>query len=390
MILIHRKSYYLLSISIILSFTILLVTLIMVDSIPYNKYKDVYNVPKNALHMSVVDTNGNNTKLIEDKLSKSGDYSHYLMYNQELEVLSNDDLKITGNYYFIDSNYFNHYFYDSQKFYKTECIYGSCELDFDNEIIIDELFYNILQKNKGFTPFVLTLPMLDVDGNNIGHKDYLVKGVVRTGDENRRYFNSESKVRIAYPNVYFRFSVAPEEKSIFSENSYLVRATNPKDLLSYGKTLGMINISSFELYNEAYKVQYDYILIKEVILLILFIVLGINVYGSFMNTLKDRYFEIGIKRAIGASQKEIMLQFFCEVSFVLLIDFIVALLFSEIILLLYKLYNLLFLKEIFIIYFNIYSFINYFVFSVFISILCCFIFSYKATKVTIIDILKSE
>ncbi|MDQ0361872.1 hypothetical protein J2S15_002622 [Breznakia pachnodae] len=88
-----------------------------------------------------------------------------------------------------------------------------------------------------------------------------------TGEESKRYFNNEFEESIAYSNVYLRYSVAPEVKSIFTENSYLVRAINPKDLTSYEKTLGMINISSFELYNEAYNAQYNYVLIKEIFII---------------------------------------------------------------------------------------------------------------------------
>lgn len=55
---------------------------------------------------------------------------------------------------------------------------------------------------------------------------------------------------------------------------------------------------------------YNFVIVKEVLIIILFVVLGLNIYGSFMNALRERYLEIGVKRAIGVSKQNIMVQFF--------------------------------------------------------------------------------
>ena len=51
---------------------------------------------------------------------------------------------------------------------------------------------------------------------------------------------------------------------------------------------------------------------KYIIAAVLFVILGINLYSAFSNALNERKYEIGIKRAIGAGKKDIMMQFLTE------------------------------------------------------------------------------
>ena len=51
---------------------------------------------------------------------------------------------------------------------------------------------------------------------------------------------------------------------------------------------------------------------RSLMLCFFYVILAVNLYGSFRNALNDRKFEIGVKRAIGASKANIAAQFTAE------------------------------------------------------------------------------
>ena len=63
---------------------------------------------------------------------------------------------------------------------------------------------------------------------------------------------------------------------------------------------------------------------KALITCAMLLILGINLYSSFSNALNERKFEIGVKRAIGASGFAIVRQFLYESLTVMVANILVS------------------------------------------------------------------
>lgn len=387
MIKIHGKGYSLLSISVILSLTVLLTTLLMLDSISFNENKEIFRTPKTALQITKNDMTVSDFGLLQEKIYKEKNYTYFSGYNLGLPSFSTKKNEVNANYYFVNKNYFDFYTFSGTYFDKPICVYGNCEIEKEGEIVIDELFFRLLGF-EDFSPTILTLPIRHE--KEVVFKDFLVTGVVRVGDEKNRLHKFEGKKDVVFPNVYFDYKLIAKSDESANYNGYLLFSDNSREIAKFAKNFGMSVITSLELHELANEYLYNFVIVKEVLIIILFVVLGLNIYGSFMNALRERYLEIGVKRAIGVSKQNIMVQFFCEIFFVLVINFVVSTLLALIIVTFYKFFVLICYVEEFVIYMNFYSLLNYFIFSFFISILCCFVFSYKASQIPIIDILKNE
>lgn len=134
---------------------------------------------------------------------------------------------------------------------------------------------------------------------------------------------------------------------------------------------------------------------KALIGCVLLALLSINLYSSFSNALNDRKFEIGVKRAMGASAFSIVRQFLYESMIVMLADILLAVVIVMDGLLVYKV-----IYEAtpdrwgdyhdWIIYISPYSIAMFVVCSVAMTVVFSLIFAYKSTQVEIVEYLKAE
>ena len=129
---------------------------------------------------------------------------------------------------------------------------------------------------------------------------------------------------------------------------------------------------------------------KYLIAAVLFILLGINLYSSFANALKERKFEIGVKRALGASKVHIMLQFVLEGFVVMLINIIFSICVVTNIVVAYKLIQLRVFHNEYVIIMSPQSVLLFLVFSFFLTFIFSALFAYQSTRVEIIKYLKEE
>lgn len=134
---------------------------------------------------------------------------------------------------------------------------------------------------------------------------------------------------------------------------------------------------------------------KALIACAMLLLLGINLYSSFTNALNERKFEIGVKRAIGASPWSIVKQFLCEgiivmalntaVSIVLVIDG--AILFKVIYERTPDFYGM---YRSFTVLISPYSAAMFGLCAVTLTVVFSLIFAWKTTRVEIIQYLKAE
>ena len=139
---------------------------------------------------------------------------------------------------------------------------------------------------------------------------------------------------------------------------------------------------------------------KAIVAALLLLILGINLYSSFENALNDRKFEIGVKRAVGASGFSIVRQFFYESMIVMLADTLISIVLVVDVGLLWKIYQQMpggntdgpgkRVFESYILYITPYSVGMFAVCAVVLTVVFSFVFAYKTTQVQIVDYLKAE
>lgn len=129
---------------------------------------------------------------------------------------------------------------------------------------------------------------------------------------------------------------------------------------------------------------------KGMLAIVLLLLLGVNLYSSFTNALNARKYEIGVKRAIGASGWRILQQFLLESVMVMLANILVSILIVLEALVIYKLYQHAFQEVLWTIHISRYSIAIFLVCSVALTVLFSLIFSYKSTRVEIVEYLKGE
>jgi len=143
---------------------------------------------------------------------------------------------------------------------------------------------------------------------------------------------------------------------------------------------------------------------KAIITALLMLILGINLYSSFENTLNDRKFEIGVKRAMGASGFSIIRQFFYESMLVMIANIAISVALVVDLGIVWKLFcEANYIQEVsenatrinyqyynYILYITPYSIGMFAACAIVLTVVFSFVFAYKTTQVQIVDYLKTE
>ena len=134
---------------------------------------------------------------------------------------------------------------------------------------------------------------------------------------------------------------------------------------------------------------------KAIIAAALLLLLGINLYSSFSNALNDRKFEIGVKRALGATGFAVIRQFLYESILVMLANTVLSVALVADIGILYKrIYestpDAYGNNRQFILHIGGSSIAMFAVCAVSLTLVFSLIFAWKATQVKIVDYLKAE
>lgn len=187
---------------------------------------------------------------------------------------------------------------------------------------------------------------------------------------------------------------AIQDMSLWNRKVYIY-TENPESISQLAKSLGYYPYSVYEQQNEALAQMRYQMGSKAVVAAALLLLLGINLYSCFTNVLNDRKFEIGVKRAVGASAWSIVRQFVYESLIVITANIILSVALVTDIFIIYK-----FIYERipddwgnfrqWTIYISPYSVGIFLVCSVTLAVVFSLIFAYKSTKVEIVKYLKAE
>lgn len=376
----NYKGYMMLSITAILCFSILLGYLMFTDSKTYNSYDELMGADPNIIvsHNSYHGTKSENLETVIGQLDRLSDTEYYLVNETGID---ND----RGEY--LEINFSPDYVWGMFELEMLNSMPGIVRYDIngknefslkDDEIIVPKSIYN-------------SVMMEDEDAciniEYVGQTESVKKSYKLAG-----YYDDSDMINEGmFTNKVYVTASSLGSVDIRFVNFYLVIHTEQVDNvieILQKNDMAIINVKDDQ--GRAIADKNNNIKTKYIIGIALFILLSINLYSAFTNTLNDRKFEIGVKRAIGAGKKDIIAQFLVEGLFVMIINIIIAI---EIIISAALIYKGIYQKlhnEIFTLVLSRYSVILFLTCTLSLSVLFSMIFAYKTTNIEVIQYLKEE
>ena len=189
----------------------------------------------------------------------------------------------------------------------------------------------------------------------------------------------------------YRSSHIPKLEALYLQ----VYSEAPEKVVSLMETMGIRCDSIYQMQNAALDEIRPQKQIKAIITCALLLLLGINLYSSFTNALNDRKYEIGVKRALGASGFSIVRQFLYESIIVMAANILVSIALVADVAIVYKYAVEHTLDENgaypdFILYISPWSVAMFAICAVALTVVFSLIFAYKSTRVEIVRYLKAE
>lgn len=376
----NYKGYMMLSITAILCFSILLGYLMFTDSKTYNSYDELMGADPNIIvsHNSYHGTKSENLETVIGQLDRLSDTEYYLVNETGID---ND----RGEY--LEIHFLPDYVWGMFELEMLNSMPGIVRYDIngknefslkDDEIIVPKSIYN-------------SVMMEDEDAciniEYVGQTESVKKSYKLAG-----YYDDSDMINEGmFTNKVYVTASSLGSVDIRFVNFYLVIHTEQVDNvieILQKNDMAIINVKDDQ--GRAIADKNNNIKTKYIIGIALFILLSINLYSAFTNTLNDRKFEIGVKRAIGAGKKDIIAQFLVEGLFVMIINIIIAI---EIIISAALIYKGIYQKlhnEIFTLVLSRYSVILFLTCTLSLSVLFSMIFAYKTTNIEVIQYLKEE
>ena len=420
----NLRSYRLLSVTIVMSFALLLGYLGFMDSQHYNRFKYTF-----AQNRSMIFLNAEwDPTLIQMVIEKAGEIGN--TQSQLLYMHNNLRLNSYGDYFLPDGTrvislpnarvysvpshvpeiYVSKLRMEGRRApMEITWLDGKEHPDIHleaGEVIVDEQLYHALEVDKSGL-FRCTLEDQFAEGSaedTMFHSDFTVVGTIPSEEPIQlETFEKTGSVYLAenYQPVLI-LSDAVFSPSLYPRMSWRADITFVTDSPEQvDQLLGSMLPDSaawrkvYESQDRATEIMRTEKGTKAMIGCVLLALLSINLYSSFSNALNDRKFEIGVKRAMGASAFSIVRQFLYESVIVMLADILLSVVAVMDGLLVYKV-----IYEAtpdqwgdyhdWIIYISPYSIAMFVVCSVAMTVVFSLIFAYKSTQVEIVEYLKAE
>lgn len=417
------RSYALLSVTIVLSFSLLLGYLLWTDSSLYNTYKELFSQDRNIV--AVYDEKLKSNAFIQALIEESANYSQaYLQF----ETANFGSVRDAGNSLVAeDGRRLDNFgvraisvpreawsiYSDAWTKLDINWLDGNDHESFQlnsGEILLDDRLYslfNIAQKDNQVS--IQLSNYYDSNGSLVLEPfvgNFRVVGIIKSG-ESLRFSEKEGTTDTLVQLLYDRVPMIALSSEDFNKTMFPKFEWNRPTLVFYSNTpenmealirstgitanIGAV-YSDQNIALERIRTEVD---MKAIITAALLLILGINLYSSFCNVLNDRRFEIGVKRALGASKWSIIRQFLYESLLVMLLNILISVWLVCLVALVYK-----------VIYEHIPDkFGNFYTFTLSISphslgmfaacsltltVVFSLVFAYRATQVQIVDYLKAE
>lgn len=405
------KSYALLSVTVVLSLSLLLGYLCYTDSSLYNQYKTLFSYRRGDLIL--FDSTRGNQKLqtLLEKISAVENTQYYILYESAAgatETAYTYHPDGTGESASIQLHNWHLYYYPDYS-WMTPLFWWPAgdivwtdgrsmqrfQLD-THDAVINEGLYFALGFDKMQDP-VYTFRFangLDLTLRIVGYaKDTIPFTLdLERGMESADYSNClilSTKLLDVEEDIWNLDDTAPTRYIV-------IHTDDPEQVWNLAQNVGYeTGISAFSQQNKALEAIRLEKRNKAIITCALLLLLGVNLYSCFSNALNDRRFEIGVKRAIGASAFSIVRQFLYESLIVMVANILLSVVLVADIFLVYKfVYERIpnewgnYLK--WVIYISPQSIAMFAVCAVSLTIVFSLIFAYKSTQVEIVQYLKAE
>lgn len=315
MVLRNIRSYLFLSMTVLLSFCFLLVYLIETDSETYNTYKDILARNPETSILQILNGDNMYEEIQEAQLSVR-DYlsripnSHFSMIYRS-----------PYNMNYMQSLYFNVIFIEDDAFGTATNPFDEVELLnirlSDGQALANEAFYEWMQLSTGEENPTLAFDYRFSDNTRerisvtlVGDRSSTAAAPSVVGGR----LTGNATLYLPYSTMLHLLEKGP----IDCMNSFLIvyaPAEYQEAVYDYAKTspyvqgYGSYNLMSINAAKLSIRSAIEQ---RSLMLCFFYVILAVNLYGSFRNALNDRKFEIGVKRAIGASKANIAAQFTAE------------------------------------------------------------------------------
>lgn len=400
MVLRNRRAYAKMSVTVVLCFSILLGYMALTDADLYNRYAKVFSLPREVVQCYTYDDALAETFLsqVQKNLPDAKIYRYFGVDT----TLTSFQIEIHAQCFFLPEGVEAVYTTDgSSTVDRSSEFQSSCaeplsllgeKQTFDlqkNEAIVNESFYRSLQNGGAEEEPVIPITFYWADGS-YSIWEVTIVGICEDTTDNA--FLPVADGSAGYVTIYLSQAQLGEEVGEFGLTKHIIftASDSPEEVQSMGRALGLVSQGIVEAQNEARRELRSSIRSKAVTACVMFVLLAICLYSSLSNVLETRNFEIGVKRAIGASAWSIIRQFLYEGLLVLGFDCILSAAIVADFLLVYKIIQKVFSGVVWIAHVSNYSLAIYCVCALSLTVTYSLIFAYRSTRVEIVRYLKAE
>ena len=399
------RSYALLSVTIVLSFSLLLGYLGYMDTSLYNEYKGDFKVHRGQVYFAAnLQDPQKMTALLEKskELQNTGYYfvnsvSTYSTITRLMVTESGDPLGGVDASVKVLAGRAWHLFDQTVSVNWLNGQTGDEVYLRGNEAILDLATFQALGISEDDPTYAFTIAGKQRELKIVAVADYC--GTLLTTVNGRLAYDPSYDSRLF---ISAELLTEEELERYYPSRTVYFHSDEPEKLTVMAEDLGL----SVPYRHAAHKYQDDALekiqtqkSTKGIIVCALVLLLGVNLYSSFSNALNERKFEIGVKRAIGASSFSIVRQFLYESILVMAVNILLSISIVVDLGLVWKLVmehtyaDILEYKNLywdFILYLSPHSIAMFAISTVTLTVVFSLIFAYKSTQVEIVQYLKAE
>ena len=415
------KSYAMLSVTIVLSFSLLLCYLLYTDSAIYNEHKELFSYRRGDVTLNLYDQDSEKLQLLRDNLDEMANTDHYVYYaytlgnsstRYSLETEEGRDPWTVRYLWYRAWLLPDHAWPEGARFayyedrLKIVWLDGQDHSDFvleKDQVILSEAVFRALGLGDEADP---VFQMNITNGQKIPlrvvgyYTNYSYEQWVNDGlhDQSGSWY-APMILSVKFQQFaqldnedYYQDHNKPQSYATYVQ----IHSDRPEEVVKLLETMGYSNFLAIYQYQDA---ELEGIRLekqnKAIITCALLLLLGINLYSSFTNAMNDRKYEIGVKRAIGASSWAIVRQYLYESVIVMLANTFLSVGLVADVAIIYK-YVVENTRDEngmlgdFVLYLSPYSIGMFATCALTLTVVFSLIFAYKSTRVEIVEYLKSE
>lgn len=383
----NLRSFFLISLSTTLSFVIVLSYLLINDSIIYNKNKTTYMNNPNLYQISYSDNDTHSLRYFLKSIDSGDNFVFNWRSNAIfLKAYSNKDVVVNASLMFMNQNQLGIPYYNGSNFETINITEGkffniSHNLNNEKVVIVGSSFArsyggNVLNKSIKLEEMV-----------NGEHKltDYRIIGVFDDQKTQNTSYDEINSVNSLFTTFILPYNLYTSFDPIYQQNFMVIVSEDYEQILNKAWEFGLNIVSSHAQILTANVEHYTNSLSKGIILLIIFLILGLNAYASNAFSIQKRKKEIGIKLALGITKVDIFKEFFIESLIIMSVNLLLSIVFVINLGVLITLFVRIFIDSTTILYISFSSIIQFLIFSVFLVSINCIIMANQAMNVSPLD-----